>query len=88
MDLLGTKILALFLVSGVALLLGFMPWFFGPQLVRNDGLKQRTIFSVLLCFGGGVLLATSLLHILPEVKTREAKVRTYEDNINQEGLVV
>ena len=29
---------------------------------------QVVLTSLLLCFGAGVLLATALLHILPEVK--------------------
>ena len=30
--------------------------------------EQVVVTSLLLCFGAGVLLATALLHILPEVK--------------------
>ena len=29
--------------------------------------RKDAITSVLLCFGGGVLLSTSMIHMLPEV---------------------
>ena len=36
-------------------------------LVKNEDDKRQTLVaSLLLCFGAGVLLSTSLLHILPE----------------------
>ena len=31
------------------------------------GRRQTIISSVLSCFGGGVLLATTMLHMLPEI---------------------
>ena len=37
---------------------------------RAQELQQRLLLSCTLCFGGGVLLATSILHMLPE--TRES----------------
>ena len=37
---------------------------------NNVGRRQNILTSFLLCFGGGVLLSTSMLHILPEtIKT-------------------
>ncbi|KAK2587023.1 hypothetical protein KPH14_010984 [Odynerus spinipes] len=35
---------------------------------RVRDLQQKLFLSCILCFGGGVLLATSLLHMLPEVR--------------------
>ena len=29
--------------------------------------RKDAITSILLCFGGGVLLSTSMIHMLPEV---------------------
>ena len=37
--------------------------------------KQVSIASLLLCFGAGVLLATSFLHILPEAREGMAEVQ-------------
>ena len=68
MDTTGTKILAMCLLGGISIILGFIPLKLGKVFKGNDGShKHGTIFSSLLCFGGGVLLATSLLHMLPEV---------------------
>ena len=40
----------------------------GKLLKGSDGSPRHgTVFSSLLCFGGGVLLATTLLHLLPGV---------------------
>ena len=37
---------------------------------NNAGRRQKILTSFLLCFGSGVLLSTSMLHILPEtIKT-------------------
>ena len=33
----------------------------------NAGTRHTFLTSFLLCFGGGVLLATSLIHLLPEI---------------------
>ena len=69
MDEQTSKILAMFLLGGISIFLGFIPMIVGKWFKTKDAIKKHaTIFSSLLCFGGGVLLATTLLHILPEVK--------------------
>ena len=56
------------LLGGVSIFLGFIPMKLGKWFKNNDGSpRHRNFFSSLLCFGGGVLLGTSLLHMLPEV---------------------
>ena len=67
MDVDGVKYLAMFLLGGVSLLLGFLPLKIGKYIVDDDKGWKRKLTSYLLCFGGGVLLATSLIHMLPEV---------------------
>ena len=69
MDAQASKILAMFLLGGISIFFGFVPMMMGKWLKNKDGTqKHANVISSLLCFGGGVLLATSLLHILPEVK--------------------
>lgn len=70
MDLNGTKYLAMFLLGGVSLFLGFIPLKIGKHFVSDDKEWKRTLTSVLLCFGGGVLFATSMIHMLPEVRLK------------------
>ena len=41
----------------------FMGWSEGGSHSR----RKNIVTSILLCFGAGVLLATSFIHILPEV---------------------
>lgn len=36
-------------------------------------LQQKLLLSCTLCFGGGVLLATSILHMLPETRESMSK---------------
>ena len=68
MDLTGSKILAMCLLGGISIFLGFIPLKLGKLFKGSDGSPRHgTVFSGLLCFGGGVLLGTSLLHLLPEV---------------------
>jgi len=73
MELLGTKIISMVLLGGVSLLIGMITFKMSSMLglttgCRSGGRKQRIATSLLLCFGAGVLLATSLLHILPEAR--------------------
>ena len=64
----ATKALAMIFLGGGSLLLGLVPMKLKTWFKRvNDTSKYENIFSSLLCFGGGLLLATSLLNILPEV---------------------
>ena len=68
-DATSSKILAMMLLGGVSILLGFIPMKFGHFFKESGGhLRHETVLSTLLCFGGGVLLATSFLHMLPEVR--------------------
>ena len=78
MDVTGSKILAMVLLGGISIILGFIPMKLGKWFKGNDGsIRHGTIFSSLLCFGGGVLLATSLLHMLPEVSTFKLFIRLH-----------
>ena len=67
MDLNGSKYLAMFLLGGVSLLLGFLPVKLGKYFFDEEKQWKKTVTSALLCFGGGVLFATSFIHMLPEV---------------------
>ena len=63
-----SKIVSMMLLGGVSILLGFIPLKLGKLFKDSHGnQKHDDVLSSLLCFGGGVLLATSLLHMLPEV---------------------
>jgi zinc transporter 1/2/3 len=72
MDLITVKVIALSLLGGISLIIGCIPLKLGSLIDASDfegsrDFWKRTITSVLLCFGGGVLLATSFVHMLPEV---------------------
>lgn len=50
------------------MILGFIPMKLGNWFKNQDGSpRHRTILSSMLCYGGGVLFATTLIHMLPEV---------------------
>ena len=72
MDLIWSKVIAMFLSGGIPIILSLLPLFFKTQLVpvSRDTTKgwRAVLTSVLLCFGAGVLLATSMVHMLPEVQ--------------------
>ena len=61
------KIISMVLLGVFSILLGFLPYIVGPRLVKNRKGWKQTLTSVMLCFGGGVLFATSLIHMFPEV---------------------
>ena len=59
------------LFGGLSILVGLATFQFRKLLgLSKTGSRrwQEVASSLLLCFGGGVLLATALLHILPEVR--------------------
>ncbi|XP_046406783.1 zinc transporter ZIP1-like [Ischnura elegans] len=73
------KIAAMVMLGVVPLLLGILPWFalylcgrrtrgLGPGSWGFESPAGRLVTSVLLCFGGGVLLCTTFFHIQPEVR--------------------
>lgn len=76
MEVMTTKILTMALLALVSLILGFLPLKIGKYFFNDDKIWKRTLTSVLLCFGGGVLFATSFIHMLPEVR----------ENIEQSGM--
>ena len=69
MELITHKVLTMVLTGVVPLLLGLIPWSVGRRYCNPDNVRHQRIVSVLLCYGGGVLLGLSLLHLLPEVST-------------------
>ena len=78
MEVVGSKILVMFLLAGFCILLGFIPLKLGNWFRNQDGSRKHgTIFSSLLCYGGGVLLATSLIHMLPEVSCKFLRCLIY-----------
>uniref|UniRef100_W8BEG7 Zinc transporter ZIP3 n=2 Tax=Ceratitis capitata TaxID=7213 RepID=W8BEG7_CERCA len=60
----GEKILAICVLGLGSLLSGMLPAFISEHNRRRYPLTT----SLLLCFGAGVLLATAMVHILPEVR--------------------
>lgn len=72
MNLITAKIIALILLGGGSIILGFIPIKLRRQLgwteQTSQNRKKRILTSIALCFGGGVLLATCFIHLLPEVR--------------------
>ena len=73
MDLVWVKVITMVLTGVIPILLSLLPFCFKSYVQRSDSKKKAsfalsgTLTSCLLCFGAGVLLATSFVHILPEV---------------------
>ncbi|XP_055375237.1 zinc transporter ZIP3 [Condylostylus longicornis] len=57
------KILAMFVLGVGSLVAGIL-----PRLISYGQRKENFFISLMLCFGGGVLLATALVHILVDVR--------------------
>ena len=57
------KIVTMLALGFGSLLMGLLPAALSRYNLRSNQILQ----TVLLCFGAGILLATSLVHILPEV---------------------
>ena len=73
MDLVWVKVITMVLTGVIPILLSLLPFCFKSYVQRSDSKKKAsfalsgTLTSCLLCFGAGVLLATSFVHILAEV---------------------
>ncbi|XP_055543865.1 zinc transporter ZIP1-like [Wyeomyia smithii] len=62
----SSKLLAILVLGAGSLVAGIVPLYCIKQ--RQHGNRPATAITVLLCFGAGVLLATALVHMLPEVR--------------------
>ncbi|CAG9818383.1 unnamed protein product, partial [Phaedon cochleariae] len=64
MDTVQAKIFSIATLGVSSIIVGVL-----PNCFANQGRRQWPLFlSCLLCFGGGVLLSTALIHILPELR--------------------
>lgn len=61
------KVVSMILLFIIPVVLGIMPLFFNQERLQKQQ-SRRTLLSCLLCFGAGVLLATCIEHIMPEVR--------------------
>lgn len=69
LSVMGTKALALSLMTVITLVMSMLPLYVRSLLQeRLKGHKAQIALSGCLCFGGGVLLATVFLHLIPEAR--------------------
>ena len=72
MELVVVKVITMVLTGIIPILLSLLPLCFKSYILASSSRKDTTtawsdiLLSALLCFGGGVLMATSFVHILPE----------------------
>lgn len=59
------KLVSMVLIGAGSFVVGVAPACF---VTRAQHLQQKLLLSCALCFGAGVLLATAMLHLLPEVR--------------------
>lgn len=75
MDVVDAKIIAMLTIGLGSMLAGMLPIAFS-----SNGRQTRSLcLSSLLCFGGGVLLSTSVVHMLPEVRESMLSYRHYTE---------
>ncbi len=83
MDATGAKVLAMVLLGVVSLCLGFLPIKLGRFFMdSNENPWKKTLTSLLLCFGGGVLFATGFIHMLPEVIFTICNLNVLDNHVN------
>jgi len=68
MDLTTTKVVNLVLLGVIKLVSGLAPMFFTKIFEKKSERFLKKFIGIVLCFGGGVLLATVLMHMLSEVR--------------------
>ena len=61
------KVVAMCVLFLASLTLGCLPIIIAKRFKMQTNPKNNILVNLLLCFGGGVLLCTTFLHLLPEV---------------------
>jgi len=62
------KVWTMILLGFISMFLGVLPLKLGAYFIKSDRGWKNVVTSILLCFGGGVLFATAMIHMLPEVQ--------------------
>lgn len=78
------KLITMFTLFFLSTIFGILPFKFKNQMLHND--NNKLIISTLLSFGGGVLLCTTFLHLLPEVNENIEGLKL-NSNLNGELLM-
>ena len=66
-DVQKAKVWTMVLLGLISMFLGILPLRLGAYFTKGDRGWKNVVTSILLCFGGGVLFATAMIHMLPEV---------------------
>ena len=82
MDITGTKITTLVLLTFGSITIGFLPLIVKKQLERKqmESSKIRSVLSLIMCLGGGILLSTCFLHMLPEAREQFVAVCSHQEH--------
>jgi len=67
-DVQKAKVWTMVLLGLISMFLGVLPLRLGAYFTKGDRGWKNVVTSILLCFGGGVLFATAMIHMLPEVQ--------------------
>ncbi|KAF4532653.1 hypothetical protein B566_EDAN009834 [Ephemera danica] len=93
-NLLTAKIVSMIVLGVVSFLLGILPIRLAKWLRWEfNASRSQLILSLLLCFGGGVLLYTTFLHLQPEVREgvealqRSKVLPTFDKHIHLAELI-
>lgn len=65
------KFLSMLVLGLGSFLSGMLP----AIISERNRIRFPLVTSLMLCFGAGILLATSLIHILPEVREKAKKIK-------------
>lgn len=84
MELTEAKITAMIGLGLSSMLVGLLPAWFSA----HGRLQWPLFLSSLLCFGGGVLMSTSLVHMLPEIREAMPKYQQYAELIFCAGFFI
>lgn len=68
MDIVGAKVVVLILLLVLHMLSGLVPMMLSAKLKQTNVMALERIVGAVLCIGGGVLLVTVFIHIIPEVR--------------------
>lgn len=78
-DAIVAKAVAMCVLFTASMLLGCLPLQLSKWLNWKGDNKNNSTVTVLLCIGGGILMATTFLHLLPEVNEQMEELEQFSD---------
>lgn len=73
------KVVAMATLFSISLILGALPMTIAKKYQMEANIKSNKFAQILLSIGGGVLMSTTFIHLLPEVSENVENIKEFKD---------